>query len=67
MRHEIRRIHNQIKATSIFVTQDQPEGMMLADRLVVMNRGTVEQVGTPAEIYDRPASICVEASSEARR
>jgi sn-glycerol 3-phosphate transport system ATP-binding protein len=59
MRHEIRRIHNQIKATSVFVTHDQHEGMTLADRLVVMNKGTIEQVGTPAEIYERPASLYV--------
>jgi sn-glycerol 3-phosphate transport system ATP-binding protein len=59
MRHEIRRIHNQIKATSVFVTHDQHEGMTLADRLVVMNKGTIEQVGTPEEIYDRPASTYV--------
>jgi sn-glycerol 3-phosphate transport system ATP-binding protein len=59
MRHEIRRIHNQIKATSVFVTHDQHEGMTLADRLVVMNKGTIEQVGTPFEIYERPASLYV--------
>jgi len=59
MRHEIRRIHNQINATSIFVTHDQHEGMTLADRLVVMNKGTIEQVGTPEEIYHRPTSIYV--------
>jgi len=59
MRHEIRRIHNQIKATSVFVTHDQHEGMTLADRLVVMNKGTIEQIGTPQEIYDRPASVYV--------
>jgi sn-glycerol 3-phosphate transport system ATP-binding protein len=59
MRHEIRRIHNQIKATSVFVTHDQHEGMTLADRLVVMNKGTIEQIGTPEEIYDRPATTYV--------
>jgi sn-glycerol 3-phosphate transport system ATP-binding protein len=59
MRHEVRRIHNRIKATSIFVTHDQHEGMTLADRLVVMNKGTIEQVGTPQEIYDQPASLYV--------
>jgi sn-glycerol 3-phosphate transport system ATP-binding protein len=59
MRHEIRRIHNQIKATSVFVTHDQHEGMTLADRLVVMNKGTIEQVGSPSEIYDHPASLYV--------
>jgi sn-glycerol 3-phosphate transport system ATP-binding protein len=59
MRHEIRRIHNQIKATSVFVTHDQHEGMTLADRLVVMNKGTIEQVGTPEDVYERPASTYV--------
>lgn len=59
MRHEIRRIHNRIGATSVFVTHDQHEGMTLADRLVVMNKGTIEQIGSPAEIYDRPATVYV--------
>ncbi len=59
MRHEIRRIHNQVKATSIFVTHDQQEGMTLADRLVIMNKGTIEQIGTPEEIYEHPASLYV--------
>ncbi|MCF8484964.1 MAG: sn-glycerol-3-phosphate ABC transporter ATP-binding protein UgpC [Rhodobacteraceae bacterium] len=59
MRHEIRRIHNTVGATSVFVTHDQHEGMTLADRLVIMNKGTIEQIGTPEEIYDRPASIYV--------
>ena len=59
MRHEIRRIHNRIKATSVFVTHDQQEGMTLADRLVVMNKGVIEQVGTPSEVYDHPASAYV--------
>ena len=59
MRHEIRRIHNRIKATSVFVTHDQHEGMTLADRIVIMNKGTIEQVGTPAEIYNHPASTYV--------
>ncbi|MGL6211675.1 MAG: ABC transporter ATP-binding protein [Paracoccaceae bacterium] len=59
MRHEIRRIHNRIHATSVFVTHDQQEGMTLADRLVVMNKGVIEQVGTPAQIYDQPASTYV--------
>ncbi len=59
MRHEIRKIHNRIGATSIFVTHDQHEGMTLADRLVVMNKGTIEQIGTPSEVYDHPASLYV--------
>jgi sn-glycerol 3-phosphate transport system ATP-binding protein len=59
MRHEIRRIHDRIGATCVFVTHDQQEGMTLADRLVVMNKGTIEQVGTPEDIYERPASVYV--------
>jgi sn-glycerol 3-phosphate transport system ATP-binding protein len=59
MRHEIRKIHNRIGATSVFVTHDQHEGMTLADRLVVMNKGTIEQVGTPEDVYERPASVYV--------
>jgi len=59
MRHEIRRIHNRIKATSVFVTHDQHEGMTLADRMVIMNKGTIDQVGTPEDVYDRPATTYV--------
>ena len=59
MRHEIRRIHNRINATSVFVTHDQHEGMTLADRMVIMNKGTIEQIGTPEEVYDHPASVYV--------
>lgn len=59
MRQEIRKIHNRIGATSVFVTHDQHEGMTLADRLVVMNKGSIEQIGTPAEIYDRPDTLYV--------
>jgi len=56
MRIEIRRLHARLAATSVFVTHDQIEAMTLADRLVVMNAGRVEQVGTPAEVYHRPAT-----------
>ncbi|BCG92662.1 sn-glycerol-3-phosphate ABC transporter ATP-binding protein UgpC [Mesorhizobium sp. 131-2-1] len=56
MRSEIRKLHRRLNATSVFVTHDQVEAMTLADRLVVMNGGCVEQVGTPAEVYGRPAS-----------
>ncbi len=59
MRQEIRRIHNRIRATSIFVTHDQQEGMTLADRLVVMNKGVIEQIGAPEDVYHHPASIYV--------
>ncbi len=56
MRAEIRRLHKQLGTTSVFVTHDQAEAMTLADRLVVMHDGRVEQVGTPGEIYGRPAT-----------
>jgi sn-glycerol 3-phosphate transport system ATP-binding protein len=56
MRIEIRRLHNRLKATSIFVTHDQIEAMTMADTIVVMNEGRVEQVGTPAAIYRFPAT-----------
>lgn len=54
MRVEIRRLHKRLSATSVFVTHDQVEAMTLADKLIVMNKGHVEQVGTPLEIYHRP-------------
>ncbi len=59
MRVEIRRLHQRLSATSVFVTHDQVEAMTLADRMVVMNKGHVEQVGTPLEIYNHPASLFV--------
>ena len=59
MRLEIRRLHNRLKATSIFVTHDQVEAMTLADQVVVMNGGRIEQVDKPTEVYRRPASTFV--------
>jgi sn-glycerol 3-phosphate transport system ATP-binding protein len=56
MRAEIRRLHRQLGTTSVFVTHDQAEAMTLADRLVVMREGRIEQIGTPAEVYGQPAS-----------
>jgi sn-glycerol 3-phosphate transport system ATP-binding protein len=56
MRLEIRRLHRRLNTTSVFVTHDQIEAMTLADRLVVMNAGRIEQVGTPAEVYSKPAT-----------
>jgi sn-glycerol 3-phosphate transport system ATP-binding protein len=56
MRAEIRKLHKQLGTTSVFVTHDQAEAMTLADRLVVMRAGRVEQVGSPTEIYGKPAS-----------
>ncbi|MDQ1078753.1 ABC transporter ATP-binding protein [Pseudoroseomonas cervicalis] len=59
MRLELRRLHEQLGATSILVTHDQQEAMTLADHLVVMNAGRVEQTGSPREVYERPASLFV--------
>jgi len=59
MRLEIRRLHEDLKITSIYVTHDQVEAMTLGDRLVVMKDGVVEQIGTPLEIYQRPRTIFV--------
>jgi len=59
MRIEIKRLHKRLNATSIFVTHDQVEAMTLADTLIVMNAGRVEQVGSPAEVYRNPASTFV--------
>jgi ABC-type sugar transport system ATPase subunit len=55
-RIEIKKLHLQVAATSIFVTHDQEEAMMLSDLIVVMRKGDVEQIGSPAEIYRRPAN-----------
>ena len=54
MRHEIRSLQQEVGITSLFVTHDQEEAMTLADRIAVMNNGSIEQIGTPAEIYDNP-------------
>jgi iron(III) transport system ATP-binding protein len=56
MRLEIRRLHDEFHNTSIYVTHDQLEAMTMADRIVVMNLGRIEQIGTPQEVYDRPNS-----------
>ncbi|AQZ53813.1 ABC transporter ATP-binding protein [Martelella mediterranea] len=56
LRTEIRRIHLDLKTTTIFVTHDQLEAMTIADRIVLMRAGAIEQQGTPSEIFDRPAT-----------
>src|ERR1700678_1083772 len=56
---ELRELHDRIAATTIYVTHDQHEAMSMADRIAVMNAGRIEQVGSPQEIYDRPASMFV--------
>ncbi|MFL0694968.1 MAG: ABC transporter ATP-binding protein [Agrobacterium tumefaciens] len=59
MRGEIRKLQKRLKTTAIYVTHDQLEAMTLADRLVVLNGGRIEQIGTPLEVYNRPASTFV--------
>ncbi len=59
MRAEIKKLHGNLKATSIYVTHDQIEAMTLADRIVAMHGGVVQQVGSPLELYDRPANLFV--------
>jgi multiple sugar transport system ATP-binding protein len=54
MRTEIKRVHQKVKTTTIYVTHDQIEAMTLADRVVVMNNGRIEQIGPPQELYHRP-------------
>jgi multiple sugar transport system ATP-binding protein len=56
MRTEIKAVHQTVRTTTIYVTHDQVEAMTLADRVVVMNHGAIEQVGPPQELYHRPAS-----------
>jgi len=58
-RVEIRDLQRRLRTTSIYVTHDQQEAMTLADKLVVMNDGRIEQTGTPMEVYERPASLFV--------
>ncbi|WP_018237900.1 ABC transporter ATP-binding protein [Ensifer sp. BR816] len=59
MRTELKRLHQMLKTTVVYVTHDQIEAMTLATRIAVMRDGRIEQLGTPAEIYDRPATLYV--------
>ncbi|TMA95047.1 MAG: sulfate ABC transporter ATP-binding protein, partial [Deltaproteobacteria bacterium] len=56
LRQWLRRLHDELHVTSVFVTHDQEEAFEVADRVVIMNRGRIEQTGTPEEIFDKPAS-----------
>ncbi|HVX79250.1 MAG TPA: sulfate ABC transporter ATP-binding protein [Bradyrhizobium sp.] len=59
LRHWLRSLHSEISVTSIFVTHDQEEALEVANRVVVMDKGRIEQIGTPSEVYDNPATAFV--------
>ena len=59
LRSEIKKLHQKLRATVVYVTHDQIEAMTLADRIVILNKGKVEQVGTPTEVYAAPANLFV--------
>jgi sulfate/thiosulfate transport system ATP-binding protein len=59
LRAWLRRLHDEVHVTTVFVTHDQEEAMEVSDKVVVMNKGKIEQTGTPAQIYDHPASAFV--------
>ena len=59
LRAWLRRLHDEVHVTTVFVTHDQEEAMEVSDEIVVMNKGQVEQIGTPAQIYDHPATAFV--------
>src|SRR5262249_13587119 len=59
MRAEIKALHQRLKTTTVYVTHDQVEAMTMADRIVVMHDGRVEQIGTPLDLYDHPGNLFV--------
>ena len=59
LRRWLRQLHDEVRITSVFVTHDQEEALEVADRVAVMNHGRIEQVGTPEEVYDHPATSFV--------
>src|SRR5881392_1453436 len=59
MRAEIKALHQRLQTTTVYVTHDQVEAMTMADRIVVMQEGRIEQIGTPLELYDHPANLFV--------
>ena len=61
MRTEIKALRQRVPVTTVYVTHDQVEAMTLADRIVVLDKGSVQQIGTPEEVYERPASTFVAA------
>ncbi len=61
VRDEVRRIHGELRATTLYVTHNLPEAMALGDRLAVLNRGAIQQIGPPREVYEKPANEFVKA------
>jgi multiple sugar transport system ATP-binding protein len=61
MRYEFAKLHQRLKTTTVYVTHDQVEAMTLADRIAIMNKGRIEQLGTPDQLYNDPASVFVAA------
>ena len=59
MRTEIKELHQRLKTTTVYVTHDQIEAMTMADKIVVMHDGSVEQIGAPLDLYDDPANLFV--------
>ena len=59
MRMELKKLHLRLKTTTIYVTHDQVEAMTLADRIVILKAGSIQQVGTPVEVFEQPANACV--------
>ena len=59
MRFEIQKLHRRLATTSLYVTHDQVEAMTLAQRMIVMNAGRAEQIGTPMDVYEDPATLFV--------
>src|SRR5499427_2713376 len=59
MRAEIKQLHQRLQTTTVYVTHDQIEAMTMADRIVVMHDGIIEQIGTPLELFDRPSNLFV--------
>src|SRR5262249_57978437 len=59
MRTEIKELHQRLKTTTVYVTHDQIEAMTMADKIVVMHEGEVEQIGAPLDLYDRPENLFV--------
>lgn len=67
MRTEIKHLQGELGTTMVYVTHDQVEAMSLGHRIAILNKGRVEQIGTPLEVYDRPASLSAPRSSAPRR